>query len=378
MEWNAISPCPPPTAFHLEMYCPLWVPVCPKGRFFRLLGKVPVMRFSLFYNCDVLPGKGAPELYREIEAQAIAADRLGFDAIWLAEHHGEPDGFMPSPLLHLARISALTRSIELGVAVIKAPYYHPLRLAEETALLDLISGGRVRLGIGVEAINPWLNLAHYDTSLDKKTARMLELVAVLRQAFDEGRVDFLGNYYQYEGIEHLSRPLQSAQQLIWLAANNATPEIAGIAGYSLLIAGLGTAAATRQFLDRYYTYLDGKPGFVAQLHFIYVASCAREAQEQMRRVLARYTPYADTFAWDGYTDSRDYAALSRRLNMIIGTPNQVVEQLSARQQEYGMNEIVCQVYLADMRHEDALRSIVLLGEEVLPRLQSHPMATVLE
>jgi alkanesulfonate monooxygenase SsuD/methylene tetrahydromethanopterin reductase-like flavin-dependent oxidoreductase (luciferase family) len=337
------------------------------------------MRFSLFYNCGDFPGKEMSKLYREIEEQAIVADRLGFDAIWLAEQHFEAHSSMPSPLLYLARISSFTRSIELGIAVIEAPYYHPLRLAEDIALLDILSRGRVRLGIGTGSINTWQDFAHFDTSLDKKTARMLEMVAVLRQAFDEGCVDFLGNYYQYEGVELLPRPLQPAQQLIWIAANHATPEIAGIAGYNLLIPNRGTANATRQFLDRYRAYLNGKPGFVAQLYFVSVVSCEREAQEQMRRILARYIHSPDTFAWDGYSDSREYATLSRRLNLIIGTPSHVIEQLYARQQEYGINEIVCQIYNAGMQHEDALRSITLLGEEVLPHLQQgYPLATVLE
>jgi alkanesulfonate monooxygenase SsuD/methylene tetrahydromethanopterin reductase-like flavin-dependent oxidoreductase (luciferase family) len=64
------------------------------------------------------------------------------------------------------------------------------------------------------------------------------------------------------------------------------------------------------------------------------------------------------------------------LNLIIGTPSHVIEQLSFRQQEYGINEIVCQIYHEGTQHEDALRSITLLGEEVLPQLQSYPMATI--
>ncbi|GCE30020.1 monooxygenase [Dictyobacter alpinus] len=336
------------------------------------------MRFSLFYNCGIFPGKEVSELYHEIEEQAIIADRLGFDAIWLANQHFEACSSTSSPFLHLARISSLTSSIELGTLV-EAPYYHPLRLAEDIALLDILSGGRVRLGIGPGSINEWHNSAHCDISLDKKTARMLEMVAVLRQAFDEGCIDFLGNYYQYEGVELLAQPLQLAQQLIWITANNATPEIAGVAGYSLLMPDRGTANATRQYLDRYRAYLNGKSGFVSQQYFVSVASCEREAQAQMRSILARYTRSLDTFAFHGYPNGREYAALSRRLNLIIGTPSSVVEQLSAIQQEYGINEIVCQVYNDGMQHEDVVRSITLLGEEVLPGLQQlHPLESVLE
>src|SRR6187402_107929 len=100
------------------------------------------MHFSLFYNFDVLPGTAEAELYGEIEAQAVAADDLGFDTIWLAEHHFELYGRMPAPLVFLARLGAVTRRIGLGTAVVEAPLYNPLRLAEDSALVDLLSGGR--------------------------------------------------------------------------------------------------------------------------------------------------------------------------------------------------------------------------------------------
>jgi alkanesulfonate monooxygenase SsuD/methylene tetrahydromethanopterin reductase-like flavin-dependent oxidoreductase (luciferase family) len=72
--------------------------------------------------------------------------------------------------------------------------------------------------------------------------------------------------------------------------------------------------------------------------------------------------------WDGRTDSAEYAALAQQMNMVIGTPDQVRGQLLAWQAETGFDEIMCQVYAAGTRHADALRSIELLGHEILPRL----------
>jgi alkanesulfonate monooxygenase SsuD/methylene tetrahydromethanopterin reductase-like flavin-dependent oxidoreductase (luciferase family) len=336
------------------------------------------MRFSLFYDFDVLPGKEASELYDEIEEQAIVADQLGFDAIWLARHHGEQKGGKPSPLLSLARISALTRSIELGTTIARASFYHPLRVAEDIALLDVLSGGRARLGLGSGIVNAWSDFVHFDSSLDTKTARMLEMLAVLRQAFDEGGVDFIGNYYRYEGVENLLQPLQPAHNLIWVAGNNATSELAGVAGYNLLLPNRGSPIVLHHLLDRYQAHLDGKPGFVAQPHFIYVADCEQDAQEQMRKMLTRYEKEDHNFTWDGYVDSHTYADLSRRFNVLIGTPEHITEQLLLRKEEYGIDEIICQVYTADMQHRDARRSIIRLGHEVLPRFQTQQLVTVLE
>jgi alkanesulfonate monooxygenase SsuD/methylene tetrahydromethanopterin reductase-like flavin-dependent oxidoreductase (luciferase family) len=328
------------------------------------------MRFSLFYNCDVLPGKAIPELYAEIEAQACLADRLGFDAIWLAEHHFEVYGKLPNPLLYLARLSALTQQLQLGTAVVEAPHYHPLRLAEDAALLDLLSQGRARLGIGSGARNKPQEFARFGVQLEEKSARTLEVIDILQQAFASGIVDHQGPTWHYDQVEINPRPQQAAEQLIWLAASDSTVELAGQRGYRLLIPRVGLAEKHRELIARYRAALGSKPGFVAQLRFVYVATSEREAQEQTRRTFARYAHYDCGVSWDGRTDSGEYADLARRMHMIIGTPEQVVAQLQNWQAHYGFDEIICQVYAAGTDHADALRSIELLGREVLPRLQT--------
>ncbi|GLV55828.1 hypothetical protein KDH_26720 [Dictyobacter sp. S3.2.2.5] len=158
------------------------------------------MRFSLFYNFDILPGQSVSAVYREVEAQAIAADRLSFDAIWLAEHHFELYGRMPDPLLYLARISSLTSRIGLGTAIVEAPHYHPLRLAEDAALLDVLSGGRVRLGVGSGGGNKPAEFVRFGIPIEEKTARTIEVVEILRQAFNQKQVNFAGKYYQANTI----------------------------------------------------------------------------------------------------------------------------------------------------------------------------------
>ena len=327
------------------------------------------MRVSLFYNGDVLPGTPGPALYQEIEAQAIVADRVGLAGIWLAEHHFALYGRLPAPLLLLARLSAVTHQLALGTAVVEAPYYHPLRLAEDAALVDRLSHGRLRLGIGSGGRNKPTEFAHFGVALEEKTARTLEIVAILRQAFDAGVVDFAGRYYRLEGIELAPRSVQRGQQLIWLAASEATPEVAGAAGYGLLIPRVGPRERHRELIARYRAALQGTPGNVAQLRMVYVAESEREAHAQVRAMVARYAQYDLGVTWDGQVGTAAYQELLRRLNAVIGTPEQVGEQLVAWQAADGFDEIICQVYGAGMQHVDALRCIELLGQVVVPRLQ---------
>jgi alkanesulfonate monooxygenase SsuD/methylene tetrahydromethanopterin reductase-like flavin-dependent oxidoreductase (luciferase family) len=272
------------------------------------------MHFSLFYNFDSLPGKPVAELYRDIEQQAITADRLGFDAIYLAEHHFALYGHLPDPLLYLARLSGLTRRIGLGTAIVAAPHYNPLRLAEDAALLDVLSSGRVRLGVGSGARNKPAEFEHFNIPIDEKSARTHEITAILHQAFDDGFVNYAGRYYQYNGVPIDPRPLQPARDLIWLAASDSTVELAGNLGYRLLIPRAIASERYQVLYERYQDALDSCPGFIAQLRFVFVAESERIAHAQTRQLITRYA--------------------------------------------------------AGVRHDDALRAIELLGSAVLPRLQT--------
>ena len=333
------------------------------------------MRFSLFYNFDIAPGKDIPELYREIEAQAIAADRLGFDAIWLAEHHFEFYGRLPAPLVYLARLSSLTTRLGLGTAIAQAPYYHPLRLAEDAALLDVLSGGRARLGVGSGARNKTAEFAKFGLPLEEKTARTFEILDILGQAFRDGVVTLDGEYYQFDGVEINPRPRQAVEHLLWVAASRATPAYAARHGYGFLIPRVGPGATHRELIAQYRAALGARPGFVTQLRFVYVAESLAAAQAETRQTFARYAQYDCGVTWDGRTDTAEYADLCARMHFVIGTPDQVASQLADWQAEYGFDEIMCQLYAAGMRHEDSLRSLELLGREVLPRLQSGPVAS---
>jgi alkanesulfonate monooxygenase SsuD/methylene tetrahydromethanopterin reductase-like flavin-dependent oxidoreductase (luciferase family) len=324
------------------------------------------MQYSLFFNVDGLPEQTAGSLYRAVEKQICFADTLDcFINAWVAEHHFALFGRLPAPLLLLSRLSALTKRIGLGAAVVEAPHYHPLRLAEDAALVDVLSGGRLRLGVGSGARFKPAEFAAFGADMAEKAKRTHEIVSLLDQAYTTGRLDFAGDFYRYTGVLLDPAPIQSARDLLHVAASGDTPEWAGAGGYRLLVPRIGPAEDHVQRIRRYREASQeagNGPGYVGVLRIMYVAPTEKEAYAQTRRAFARCAQYDLGIEWDGQAGSSDYRDLMRRLNMFIGTPEQAVEQIAVWKEEYGCDELMCHVSIAGVRHDDALASIELLAE----------------
>lgn len=132
-----------------------------------------------------------------IELVRLAEDE-GFDSAWVSEHHGSADGYLPSLLPLLAAMAARTSRIELGTGVVLAPFHDPLRLAEDFAVVDQISGGRVICGLGIG----WREEEFRAFGIDVPTRvrRLTEIVEILRRAWTGERFDFGGRHYSYEQV----------------------------------------------------------------------------------------------------------------------------------------------------------------------------------
>lgn len=132
-----------------------------------------------------------------IELVRIAED-AGFDSAWVSEHHGSEDGYLPSLLPLLAAMAARTSRIELGTGVVLAPFHDPLRLAEDFAVVDQISGGRVVCGLGIGWREEEFRAFGIDVST--RVQRLTEIVEILRLAWTGKRFDFRGRHYSYEQV----------------------------------------------------------------------------------------------------------------------------------------------------------------------------------
>lgn len=157
-------------------------------------------------------------LYADTLELAKLAEQVGFDSFWLAEHHGASDGYIPALLPFLSAVAARTERLAVGTAVMLAPFHHPIRVAEDAALLDNISGGRLNLGLGLGWVPEEYRMFGVPTK--GRGRRLEEFVEVLRRAWTGERFSFEGQFFSFDDV--LVRPAPPGRVPIWLGG--ATPK----------------------------------------------------------------------------------------------------------------------------------------------------------
>lgn len=196
------------------------------------------MRYGLFHLPSLSladRAEGAERLHAIVE-QSIYAEELGFDSVWLAEHHFHSfGGNMSSPPVIGAAIAQRTVKIGIGTAVILLPYHNPLRIAEDYATLDCLSRGRLEFGIGHGFIK-WESLT-FGVPLEQLRQRFQENLEIILKAWSGTALNHVGRYYRYDGVKVLPRPMQRPHPTVWMAATSTLEsfEFAGRQGFHLML-----------------------------------------------------------------------------------------------------------------------------------------------
>ena len=230
-----------------------------------------------FITCQRYPGdpRTDADLYREALELTELAEALGYDAAWTSEHHFADDAYLPSLLPVSAAMAARTSRIAIGTGLVLAPIYPPLRLAEDAATVDLISGGRLILGLGLG----WLDweFEALGVLLRERVGRTVETIEICRQAWGPGRVEHAGRHYRVENLTVTPKPARPGGPPIWLGA---TAEPAVRRAARIADGWMASAPTLEQFREQVGWFLDE------------LAKAGRHREEV---VISTYQP---TFAWD--------------------------------------------------------------------------------
>ena len=359
------------------------------------MGDAASLEFGLFFQLPQADGQDVAARYRDTIAQVVEADRIGFDAAWLAEMHFVREfSVLPSPLVAMAAAAAQTTRIRLGTGVALLPLVEPIRAAEDAATLDIISGGRLEYGVGRGSIAE--HFAGFGVPIRDRAERFDEALEVILQAWSDAPVNLRGRFFNYRNVQVVPKPLQRPHPPLRLAANSDESfERAAAEGWRVFASPI---TAFSSDLDRRYaeywrarTASEGArpPATDAGLLLpVHVAETGEQARAEARASLLSYidvvtqTGLRSIIARGG--DPNDIPPLMERNRSMsyeelleelcaIGSPEEVAAKLASLRDRYGVGHFLTWCNAGGMiPHDQVLRSMRLLMERVAPALKTSP------
>jgi alkanesulfonate monooxygenase SsuD/methylene tetrahydromethanopterin reductase-like flavin-dependent oxidoreductase (luciferase family) len=317
------------------------------------------------------------DLFAETLDLIVAAEDLGYDCVWLTEHHFVDDGYLPSLLPVAAAVAARTKRIGIGTFVLLLPFHHPLRVAEDGAVVDILSRGRLRLGVGQGYRAQ--EFAGYGLAREKRAAVFDEALEVLRLAWTRETFSHRGEHYTLRGVSVTPRPLQRPHPQIIIGARSRSAIRRG-ARLGLSFAPLGG----KRDIDLYTAALreagrDPADYDIVVARSVFVGDGATEAWDTVKEHVAyQMRLYA---AWLGEAGDlpgdRDPMVrlgageeASLRQAGIYGDPAQCAGAIAAQRERMGFTEIAMVMGPPGLGAGSVLRSMELFAKEVMPRFRA--------
>jgi alkanesulfonate monooxygenase SsuD/methylene tetrahydromethanopterin reductase-like flavin-dependent oxidoreductase (luciferase family) len=309
-----------------------------------------------------------PSVYAMALERIVIMDRAGYDAVWLAEHHFSSFSVCPSVHMMGVMAAARTERLRIGTGVSLAPFYHPLRLAEEVALLDVLSGGRVNWGAGRGFERS--EFKAFGIAGEESAARFHETVDIVLKAWSTDKLSYQGKFFSYDGVEVLPKPLQQPHPPVWMAASSLTAiEWAAGKGFSIL---MDPHSSRRDLIQkrRYYAATLRSAGHnetgrvIPMARLIAIDETAEKARAVARRAaewtVASYIGASHHRQEVRTFDGKDPIDFYLDDVVLHGTADSVIDQIAALESDAGM------AYL--MAAPLSRRSFALLTDQVLPRV----------
>jgi len=327
-----------------------------------------------------------PEFYESQLRHAEVAEDLGYDEIWLSEHHFCEDGWSPSLFPIAAAMAQRTTRIRIGTFVLLLPLgKHPVQVAEDAITLDIMTNGRFDLGMGLGYRVP--EYRGFGISRAERAGRMDEALEIIRRAFTREKFSFSGEYFNLEDVEVMPRPVQKPHPPVWTAAmSRLAAKRAARFGFN--VAGTGGENLQQYFDDALVAEGKRPEDFgVGQLRLFYVAPTRDqawdEAQDYAHYMMEAYDKWLKEAAdvkWFQETMSVSSMPTPEKLRdtpgltffeapLVIGTPEDAIGEIERYQKASRVTHLVIWMQLAGMDPAKAEGCMRLFAEEVIPHFR---------
>ena len=353
------------------------------------------MKVGVSLNMLTKEGRSDASVVAEHLALGDLAEPLGFDSVFALEHHFTGYAMSPSPTQLLSYIAGRTRRITLGTAVIVLPWHDPVRVAEEIALLDVLSQGRCVFGFGRGAAS--VEYAGFRVPMEEARSRFVEAAKIVLKALTQEVFDWDGEFFRIPPTSIRPRPVSHPERRFY--ASSVSPESAEIMarlGFGLLVIMQNEWPKAAEDIRRYRDITVGvghapRPPIISTN--VSVAEGRAEAHERAAQYLARkfdsidrhykfsdghlatvkgyefYGGMAKTYSKMQDPGYRQKATDFYVKIQIVGTPDDCLQQIAELQRLTGLDHLVIEFGYGGMPHEEAQLNMRMFAERVLPRLQ---------
>jgi alkanesulfonate monooxygenase SsuD/methylene tetrahydromethanopterin reductase-like flavin-dependent oxidoreductase (luciferase family) len=332
------------------------------------------MRFDLVTLPNYVAGMspGFDHYYQELLEQIELAEELGFGCAWFTEHHFMPyGGMIPNPATMLMAAAARTSRIRLGCSVSVLPLRHPLHIAEEYAMVDALSGGRLEFGIGIG--NTPREYELFGVAPDDSRARFDEAFAIILKAWANERFSHEGKFWRLEDVTIYPRPVQQPHPPIWIAGmSEGSLGRAGQLGYNIMTVAHprppetvtpGVAAWRRNLQD-----IGRDPGEHHCLIHLrgWVGADAAEARRVGQEAIARYDELSRRGRREARPDEFDWDGMLASGRNVYGDPDQCIAIMRRTQANFDFDIFGMQFSFGGIPHAEVMQAMRLFAREVMP------------
>lgn len=331
---------------------------------------MPDLRIGVCYDFRNPPDSGVTDqaLYQEVLEQVVWLDNIGADLVWFTEHHFVDDGYLPSWIPVAGAMAAVTEQVRFGTDICLMPFNHPIRLAEDLAVLDNLSGGRVEIGVGM-GYAPH-EFRGFGFPVSRRVSLMNEGIEVLQKCFSGERFSYHGKRYNFDDVLITPGYVQEGGPPLWIAAMS-EQGAARAAKYNtnFLPQGVKKRSFDPWVDELKSTGREPRDYRVGIIRSILVTDDQEadwipvRAAERYR--MALYKQFYDE-SGEGFGDSGEQVPQT----WIVGDVDHCVEELKQFIQTFGITDIVSMAVPPGMRAEQMSASLERLFTQVVPRLKA--------